>query len=803
MVSESNQIERLVRQQIKDAAPSVLESQLSMGKVWVSVGGVATNGMEYSSPRYAVAWGNKGCPLLPRLVRQHQKGIKLPHELQKAFGVPLTLDQLDSGVIERLSSNSGWQRPLRIFRHFLYGNMPIIDTLVAIPAGIPLAWFEALPITSITRAAVRRAFEKTGADVFLRVPILARQFLGMPSASVNVLNELTCVIESAELGRTSEVATVDLYDSVLQQEPDEHEAPSDSAGPETDEGLSAFNRRLSEFARWAMAETDALTFGEAIAELIRAGAANEVWKPVALVSLTDLAMHSPHPYETIDRWMEQIDPRSQAIFMSRVSYHPQNIVSLEELGDGFGVTRERIRQVEAKIRRILNGFLTSDEALPIRWRASSLRRALSVAAPVHTVQHLLRAPPGCNDHRDILLRMAGPYDRKGDWLTLRSARSGDPTSAILTQVDEVGQIDREFATSKLTEWGLDVALHERWLTRDGSVRLFNGQLVLWGTSVSDRLAFALADMGRPATVDEMVTHVGENRSRNSINNALAGDPRLVKVSRSHWALASWDLAEYSGIAASMRNIIEEFGGSIPIDTMVHRMHKMFGVEEKSTLTYCGAPMFIVEGETLRLRTQHDGPYRYDSDLIRRTPGVFSLGPKRLGRLLNVDRNMLRGSGTVLTLAAGSILGVEVKAHLSFCNRHGDKVDITFPETSILGPSIGSVRLIVERLSAKEGDFLTLVLDRSEMTVSACLTNLNGQSPGWDVIGRLTGIAKPVDLGGLAKALSCSAEEVRSVLKGRGDNDILALLPRTEASSGLDDALSVLENHVEQVRGSLL
>ena len=300
----------------------------------------------------------------------------------------------------------------------------------------------------------------------------------------------------------------------------------------------------------------------------------------------------------------------------------------------------------------LNGFLTSDEALPIRWRASSLRRALSVAAPVHTVQHLLRAPPGCNDHRDILLRMAGPYDRKGDWLTLRSARSGDPTSAILTQVDEVGQIDREFATSKLTEWGLDVALHERWLTRDGSVRLFNGQLVLWGTSVSDRLAFALADMGRPATVDEMVTHVGENRSRNSINNALAGDPRLVRVSRSHWALASWDLAEYSGIAASMRNIIEEFGGSIPIDTMVHRMHQMFGVAETSTLTYCGAPMFVVEGENLRLRTQHDGPYRYDSDLIRSTPCVFNLGPMRLGRLLNVDRNMLRGSGTILTLAAG-------------------------------------------------------------------------------------------------------------------------------------------------------
>ena len=68
-----------------------------------------------------------------------------------------------------------------------------------------------------------------------------------------------------------------------------------------------------------MAETDAQTFGEAIAELIRAGAANEVWKSVALVSLTDLAAHPPHPYEVLDKWMEQIDSRSRAIYMARVS----------------------------------------------------------------------------------------------------------------------------------------------------------------------------------------------------------------------------------------------------------------------------------------------------------------------------------------------------------------------------------------------------------------------------------------------------------------------------------------------------
>ena len=175
---------------------------------------------------------------------------------------------------------------------------------------------------------------------------------------------------------------------------------------------------------------------------------------------------------------------------------------------------------------------------------------------------------------------------------------------------------------------------------------------------------------------------------------------------------------------------------------------------------------------------------------------------RLARLLKVNFDILRGSGTTLTNAAGALLGVEVNAHLSFNNQHGDRVDITFPETSLMGPTFGSIRRIAERLSAKEGQYLTLIIDRSNMTVTGQLTDLSNQSPGWDVVGSLTGINAPVDLDDLAQALRCNAGEVRSVLSARGDDDVLAFLPKSESSAGLDDALAALEDHVEQVRGSL-
>ena len=242
MVSEVDKIKkRFLRLLSQNAAPSEPDILKATVLAWVSDGGVVANGIKYASSGHAVAWGNKGCPLLPRDVREHHRGVKLPPDLKKLFGASLSVDQLDSGVLERLEIDTVWQPPPREFREFLY-SMPIPAAQVAIPAGIPLAWIESLPLMGRTRGAVRKAFSEVGADILLRVPLLARQFLSIPSVGATFLNELTCVIESAEVGWTSEVATVDLYDSVLQQEPDEHEAPSGSAGPETDEGFVCFQQ---------------------------------------------------------------------------------------------------------------------------------------------------------------------------------------------------------------------------------------------------------------------------------------------------------------------------------------------------------------------------------------------------------------------------------------------------------------------------------------------------------------------------------------------------------------------------------
>ena len=766
-------------------------------EAWLSRGGIAINGVHYGRPDDAIEWGVQGCPLLPRAIREQHSHLPLPRELSRTFSTSLTVDQLDCEIMRRFDVARISEETRIALRNFLCG-LPSLQGWVAIPAGIPLLWLEELPITARTRGAVLKAFHGSGRDGYFDQALLASQLLAYESVGKSALNELACVIESAELPQANAEQSGSHQKSTTSPDSSELADQVNVAALKFIEHISPIARHFNAFARWAMAETRAQTVGDALAELLSSSIENEEWSAIASVRLSDLAAPARHPYAVLDAWVQQLDSRWRAVLWGRIAKLDSN-PTLQELAESFDLSRERVRQIERRTRQQLDSFVAENEALPIRWRAKTLRQMLGIAKPENMVEHLLAAPPGYRDYRTVLLEMAGPYDREHGWLILQSARDTDPSPAILNQIDEVGRIDGDLARVQLSEWGLDASLHEDWLTRDGALCLFNGQLVRWGDSIPDRMAFAVADLGRPATIDDLMSHVGERSVRSSVANALGNDERLVRVNQTHWALMSWDLPEYTGVAYSIGSLLEEAGGSVPVDEMIQWMYETFGVPESTTRAYFYSPMFIVEGALLRLQTDADEPYRCDPDAILRTPGVFNLGPGRLGRLLKVDSNMLRGSGTMLTHAAGAILQVEVNQNITFSNQHGDTVTVTFPESSIVGPSLGSVRRIAERLSAKAGDYLTLVLDRSGLSLMAQLTDLSGRVPSWETVGRMTGIIAPVNLDSLASALGCRPGEVRGLLRARGDDALLEALPQSTSSTSLLAELAALETQIDNGR----
>ena len=471
--------------------------------------------------------------------------------------------------------------------------------------------------------------------------------------------------------------------------------------------------------------------------------------------------------------------------------------------------------MEKKLRTKLTEIVGGKKGESVRWRANTVRQMIGVASPpvdqidsatgeIHQalsaqIENVLSPLPGQTDFREVVLRLAGPYELINGWLVLKSAVASDPTRRIREMTDEVGYIDHDQATKELNKWGLNTSLHEEWLVRDGKIRKFNGRLVRWDGSIGDKLVIALADVGRPATIEALLEYIQEDRAKTSAANALSIDPRAVRISRKEWALASWGLSEYSSIAMSIRHVLKSQEHPTSIEDVVTRLRKDLGLRESSIRVYCQAPMFILENGAIRLR-RDDEPYIYDNVSLQNAKGVFALGSHRVSLLFEVDGELLRGSGRSLAQAAGLLLGVALNRPLTFNNQDGLSVTLTYPETSISGPSVGSLRPFAEASGARLGDLLTLTLDKSDMSVTAVATDLAHHESGWHLVSRLTGINADEGLEGLAGTLQCEIGEVRSLLKIRGDEVVKDALPKRPVSSELDRALASLGAQLQQTRG---
>ena len=572
------------------------------------------------------------------------------------------------------------------------------------------------------------------------------------------------------------------------------DASASAAGVNSEQSaISALVQNLRDFAAWAMAELDAKTLGQAVA----AGSIEvDEWRSLSTFPLSDIVAVAPHPFVVLSTWAEGLDDRERLIFTNRVA-RPQRPHTLQQLGDELAISRERVRQMEARVVEQLRLFVDSAAGSPIRWRVTTLRNRLSVAAPREHVNPMLVPSADCkDDYQSLLLELAGPYDECDGWLVLRSARSDDPTDAIRNMTDAFGRIDVAKAGTALTSWGLDSGLHNDWIARDPKLRLVNGQVVRWDGPIADKLAFGLADLEVPATAEKLLAYIGESRAVTTAKNAMAEDERFVRANRTEWALASWGLPEYSGIASTIGKILEGSDQPMLVDELIDRLSRDFDIAEGSARSYCDAAMFVLEDGWIRLRREHE-KYHYQNSEVRDASGVFALGDGVVGLLYEVDRDVTRGSGRQLSSAAGALLDLSVNERLRFDGPYDTSVTVTFPGTSFTGPSLGSTRALAEAVDAKKGDMLTVILRRGELTVSAQATDLNGHDSGWALVARLTGISENAGMDGLAAALHCSRGEVRATLRARRDTAVLEALPERRSTPDLEKALDALDAEMQQ------
>jgi hypothetical protein len=567
---------------------------------------------------------------------------------------------------------------------------------------------------------------------------------------------------------------------------------------------------LSLLARWAQSVARALSLGEALDLSGQDSLPQDVAAAVAHLRAISLEEFVGMPRDdafaaVFENVVARLgEERHVDVIRQRLALEH---ATLQEVGDQLHVSRARIGQLQTAVEKKLSVAAADPDLAELAWRASELRRRLGIAIRLENPEAkaaIAAQIAGLPSHRvelgvTILLWLAGPYrlDRATGWIHAASGTGAGPPSDVAffaPAVDEDDRVDMEALRQQLTEVGFVGAAVEDWLQQETKIRELAGSAVLWHGTVADKSRIVLNTLGRPATADELNEIIDEGHSTRGVRGRLLGDDRFVRTDRIHIGLRAWGLEEYSGIVDEITEELERRGGEADVTDLIATVAQRFDLRPSSVEAYTSVPRFVVKDGRIRLRTPSE-PYVPRQTVVDET-ACYVIDDSHCVMRTRVDADVLRGSGRSLAQGLGAWLGVLPGARRIFHFADGDTVLVSWPDSALMGPSIGSLRRAVTAAGGVDGDEAMLVFDRTSDTVEVKIVTteaLEGAS-GWIRLRLATGIEAdtPDELEErLAVAVGATSRpQLRSRLRARGEGDLCQLLEPT-SDPELETALNRL------------
>ncbi len=358
--------------------------------------------------------------------------------------------------------------------------------------------------------------------------------------------------------------------------------------------------------------------------------------------------------------------------------------TLEEIGADHALTRERIRQLETQLKRRLvepdDTLHLLIDALPQRYgalvRVSDVLRDLPALAE--------DGPVAGHSMLKALSWLADAWEVDGEWF--RSADFDAHLAAALTDfADEYGVVSLSAVGEHL---GVDKHLLAERLAGEATVE---GDHVLTRTrTYGDRAAALLAIAGEPLTCTDLAARLVDAHPR-SLSNAMAADPRTVRVGRDRWALADWGLEEYSTLAEWIGRRVED--RPVPLQDLLAEAGEL-GVSETSVRTYASSAEFqTVDG--LVNRVEELPELDLDAD---ETPGLYRVDGDWF-LLVTVTSEHLRGSGSGVPRGVAVALGIPLLGKRTLDSPLGEQ---TVGNTRT-GATVSTIRRFLEAAGIGEGE----------------------------------------------------------------------------------------------------
>lgn len=395
----------------------------------------------------------------------------------------------------------------------------------------------------------------------------------------------------------------------------------------------------------------------------------------------------------------ELPEREQEIFRQRVFATAP--MTLSDMGEGYGVSRERVRQLEARAVGMLRAAIDGDDAL-----ANIALLLSSQPQGVQPLDVLLQEIPALGN---VVATIGQPlwrvldvlddgYEIESGWFAAPSisAVRKQTLAALERSADDYGVVRLDAV--RLPQSEQEIAWMEDWLDYLGVT--VTGEYVLTRTSsVGDVAAAHLSIAGSPLTLDELYERVGRG-VRRVLADRLTEDERFHRVSRSQYALRVWGLSEYVNIRTEIGRILDEHGGSVGLEYLASTVSERFDVARGSVTTYAAtAPYQTVNGMVSRWT-----PSTSRTGLKpARTTGFYRRVSSWVLRV-TVNHDHLRGSGFGVSKALCTITRLDPGESLSLRSRLGPQ-NVSFTG---IQPAVGTIRRFLEDLGSEEGDEVFLV-----------------------------------------------------------------------------------------------
>ena len=418
---------------------------------------------------------------------------------------------------------------------------------------------------------------------------------------------------------------------------------------------------------------------------------------------------------------EHFKSRDRTVLWNRVLSTPAR-QTLEELGREFGVSRERIRQMEVKLRARLESLLEHPNQRFIRNLAETLHERVGEIAPSgdmsEAVFDLLGTTSLATSDRDLVAGLlgfaAGPYSHLGGWAR-RVPNAEEVTSrALMSEFDANAELSEVALGQLFDRIGIRETNRAAWMAHVGSFWKCGDAWLPVRQTLTDRVYELLRKSLTPMLISELTEESGGGSER-SLRHRVLEDPRFKKISRQGYiALREWEqFPEYSAISEHIADEIRQGGGTADPGEIIAKLTRIYGVSSNSVSQYLSAPMFIKCADG-RVRMRRVDEEIHISSEPRTCAGLYKNNGYWELRI-EVTADTLRGSGRPVHQAVAGLVGCQPGHKILLPSLCGAIV-FSWPLGSSSGSSIGSLRREVEELGGRLGDYAFIRLDGSTAAV---------------------------------------------------------------------------------------